>query len=50
VLGSGRRLFAGDGTLAALRLIDMRPTTTGVLITTYEPASAAPAAGNTASA
>jgi len=38
VLGSGRRLFADDGTLARLRLLNSIPTTTGVIIATYEPA------------
>jgi dihydrofolate reductase len=37
VLGSGRRLFT-DGGSAELRLVDAKPTTTGVLMTTYEPA------------
>jgi dihydrofolate reductase len=36
VLGSGRRLFADDGAYAALRLVDCAPTTTGVLIATYQ--------------
>ena len=36
ILGSGSRLF-NDGT-SALRLIDTRTTTTGVVIATYEPA------------
>jgi dihydrofolate reductase len=35
VLGSGRRLFEPDGTYAALRLVDARPTTTGVIMATY---------------
>ena len=35
VLGSGRRLFAEDGAYASLRLVDARPTTTGVVIATY---------------
>jgi dihydrofolate reductase len=35
VLGSGRRLFAEDGDFASLRLVDARPTTTGVVIATY---------------
>ncbi len=46
VLGSGRRLF-NDGPLD-LRLVDTRPTTTGVVITTYERAEGtalAPEAG-----
>lgn len=37
VLGTGRRLFA-DSELAKLRLVDCKPTTTGVLLTTYVPA------------
>jgi dihydrofolate reductase len=37
VLGSGQRLFAEDGTQAKLRLVDAKPTTTGVIIATYEP-------------
>jgi dihydrofolate reductase len=35
VLGSGRRLFADDGTLAKFRLVDTQTTTTGVVIATY---------------
>jgi len=35
VLGSGRRLFADDGALAALTLVEAQPTTTGVVIATY---------------
>ena len=35
VLGSGRRLFGDDGTLARFRLEDSVPTTTGVMIATY---------------
>jgi dihydrofolate reductase len=38
VLGSGRRLFTDGGAFAALRLVDVKPTTTGVLIATYQPA------------
>jgi len=38
VLGSGRRLFAEDGAYAALRLVDTKTTTTGVMIATYRPA------------
>jgi dihydrofolate reductase len=37
VLGSGRRLFADGGAFAALRLVDTRTTTTGVVIATYQP-------------
>jgi len=39
VLGSGRRLFPADGTVSALRLADAEPTSTGVLIATYHPAT-----------
>jgi dihydrofolate reductase len=35
VLGSGRKLF-GNGTAARLRLVDAKPTTTGVIIARYE--------------
>jgi dihydrofolate reductase len=35
VLGSGRRLFPDGGAFAALRLVDAKPTTTGVVIATY---------------
>jgi dihydrofolate reductase len=38
VLGSGRRLFP-DGARVSLRLTDTITTATGVLITTYEPAT-----------
>lgn len=38
VLGSGQRLFTGDGTLARLRLVEAKPTTKGVIIATYQPA------------
>jgi dihydrofolate reductase len=38
VLGSGRRLFPDDGALAALRLVEAKPTTTGVIIAVYQPA------------
>lgn len=38
VLGSGRRLFTDGGSFAALRLIDTKTTTTGVVIATYQPA------------
>jgi dihydrofolate reductase len=38
VLGAGRRLFPDDGAFAALRLVDAKTTTTGVLIATYQPA------------
>ena len=38
VLGQGKRLFA-DGTIpAALRLVDSKVSTTGVVMGTYEPA------------
>jgi dihydrofolate reductase len=38
VLGSGRRLFPDGGVSAALRLVDTKTTTTGVVIATYHPA------------
>lgn len=37
VLGTGRRLFRDGGSLATLRLVDSKASTTGVLIGTYEP-------------
>jgi dihydrofolate reductase len=37
VLGSGRRLFTDGGAFAALRLVDTKATTTGVVIATYQP-------------
>ncbi len=45
VLGSGRRLFPDGGAFAALRLVDTKTTTTGVVIATYQPAE--PAEGKT---
>jgi dihydrofolate reductase len=45
VLGSGRRLFTEGGASAALRLVDTKTTTTGVVIATYRPAD--PAVRNT---
>ena len=40
VLGSGKRLF-GDGTIpAALKLVDSKTSTTGVVMATYTPAGA----------
>jgi len=42
VLGSGRRLFREGSPLASLRLVDSVTTTTGVVITTYEPTEARP--------
>ncbi len=41
VLGSGRRLFTDGGAFAALRLVDTKTTTTGVVIATYHPAEPA---------
>jgi dihydrofolate reductase len=37
VLGSGQRLFEHDNHLVKLRLVDSIPTTTGVIIATYQP-------------
>jgi dihydrofolate reductase len=41
VLGSGSHLFAEGSAFAAFRLVDVKPTTTGVLIATYQPAEPA---------
>jgi len=41
VLGSGRHLFTEGGAFASLRLVDIKPTTTGVLIARYQPAEGA---------
>jgi dihydrofolate reductase len=41
VLGTGRCLFTHDGTVARLRLVKCVPTTTGVIMVTYEPADRA---------
>jgi dihydrofolate reductase len=38
LLGGGKRLFADDGVLRPLRLVDSKITTTGVVIATYVPA------------
>jgi dihydrofolate reductase len=38
VLGTGTKLFADDGAVARLELVESVPTTTGVLITRYRPA------------
>ncbi|RPI22477.1 MAG: dihydrofolate reductase [Chloroflexota bacterium] len=38
VLGSGRRLFTDGGAFAALQLIDAKPTSSGVVVATYQPA------------
>jgi dihydrofolate reductase len=38
ILGSGRRLFADGAPSIALRLVDTKPTTTGVVIATYRSA------------
>jgi dihydrofolate reductase len=40
ILGSGRRLFPGGSPFTALRLVDTKTTTTGVVIATYRPAVA----------
>ena len=36
VLGSGQRMFGDDGTLAKFKLAESVPTTTGVIIATYD--------------
>ena len=38
VLGSGQRLFADEGALATLELVDAKKAPKGVVVTTYEPA------------
>ena len=37
-LGAGRRLFPDGGAQAKFKLTEVKPTTTGVLLATYEPA------------
>ena len=37
VLGSGRRLFADDGTFSTLELVDTKTSKSGVMIGTYRP-------------
>jgi len=43
IVGAGRRLFTDPGAFAALRLVDTKTTTTGVVIATYLPAEPADA-------
>ena len=43
VLGTGKRLFRDAPLVDQLRLVDSKPTTTGVLILTYVPEAARPA-------
>src|ERR671919_2013757 len=38
ILGTGRRLFTDGGASVALRLVDTKTSTTGVVIATYQPA------------
>ena len=38
ILGKGRRLFTDGGASVALRLVDTKTSTTGVVIATYQPA------------
>lgn len=38
LLGSGKRLFPDNDRVRKLRLVDSKPTTTGGLLLTYEPA------------
>lgn len=40
VLGSGRRLFTDGASFAALRLVNSKTTSNGVVIATYQPAEA----------
>jgi dihydrofolate reductase len=39
ILGVGQRLFTDSGSFAALKLVDSKTTTTGVIISTYQPAA-----------
>ncbi len=43
VLGTGKRLFREGTATTRLRLVDSKPTSTGVLILTYEPETSEPA-------
>jgi dihydrofolate reductase len=43
VLGSGKRLFREETAPTRLRLVESKPTSTGVLILTYQPETAGPA-------
>ena len=45
VLGEGRRLFPEGGALATLRLVAAKPTDTGVVVATYQPAEPHNASG-----
>jgi dihydrofolate reductase len=45
VLGSGRRLFPDGSPPTCLRLVDTKPTTTGVVIAAYQPAGPAGTSG-----
>jgi dihydrofolate reductase len=38
ILGSGKRLFADSGKMAALKLVDARPAGDGIVMLTYQPA------------
>jgi dihydrofolate reductase len=40
LVGGGKRLFASDGALRPLRLLDSRVTTSGAILATYAPAEA----------
>ncbi|RZT36619.1 dihydrofolate reductase family protein [Cupriavidus agavae] len=42
VLGRGKRLFEADARPMALRLVDTQASTTGVVLSTYEPAGEVP--------
>ena len=45
ILGSGRHLFVEGGTFTDLQLVDTKTTTTGVVITTYQPTGRADPVG-----
>ena len=40
VLGGGKRIFPGDGSLRQLRLLDGKIASTGAILATYAPAAA----------
>jgi dihydrofolate reductase len=39
ILGGGQRLFTESGSFAPLKLVDSKTTTTGVIISIYQPAA-----------
>jgi hypothetical protein len=39
ILGTGGRLLVAGSLMTALRLIDVKPTTSGVMVARYQPAN-----------